>query len=393
MVLCATAILWFSPLCLQRDALAASDDADCPVVDDNPPPAIYSREDVRTGRLPETVALTRAILQVGGEAVDVVIVTDAARAQLDDSWPLLAPQTRLMLVVLETGRLLWEWVQWPQVRTGETHAADPRLHAAMGAAAVLRRSDGLAQRLYVGDKAARVWRIDLPPLSNAQNAATDWHLSLLADLAPANAAPSVQFRLAPDLVRSLDSQGAPFDGVLMASEGALPGPLNHPGNGVFFLRDYAVETHRRGESLPAVIIPSDLAPARDPRQPGAGAGWFARFQHPLEVAKDRPLTDGGRVFLVTSLPALNCDDDPLALTYVFNLSDGRAANNTLAGSVAGLGYLGGPVTEGAEIVLPGRGVAMPGAVAGDEAGFRARFTAEAIFARLVYWRDLLLDAD
>lgn len=370
--------------------------ADCPAIDGDPLPGLYSREDVAEGRLPRTAALHQLLLQIGGERIRAAIVTDAARDVLDDSWPAFLPQSRLMLVDLDSGRLIWELVQAPYTTALEAHTSDPRLIASLGAAAVLLGRDGLAQRLYVGDSSGRVWRIDLPPLSTVQASATDWQLTLLADLTPVGLSGSVEFRVAPDLVRSIDSNGRPFDGVLITSEGAITGASGDAGNGLFFLRDYAVQMRRRGEVPPDVITWPDLAlpgNAGTRTQAGVGAGWFARFRHDVEVARHRPLTDGGRVFLVTALPATACDEPPLALTYVFNLTDGRPAEETLRGTVASVGRPGGPTIENRAIVLPGLGVALPVGADGGNGRYRRRFNAEGIFARVAYWRDLLLDAE
>jgi len=372
--------------------------AGCPPNEHNLPSVRYSREDVAAGRLPETAALDRMLLQVGNERLNVAVVTDAGRDLLDDSWPDFRPQSRLMLVALATGRLIWELKQATHATAHAIFRSDPRLTAPFGAAAVLHSRDGLAKRLYVGDGHSRVWRIDLPALpqiqeSGVEEAATDWTLTLLADLTPAASDVPLQFRVAPDLVRSIDSNGTPFDGVLITSEGAVAVASDDVGNGLFFLRDYAVHMRGPGEAPPDVITWRDLAPLRSQGLAGSGAGWFAPFQTGSEIALYRPLTDGGRVFLVTASPASTCGEPALALTYVFNLSDGRPIETTVPGSVAGVGRLGGPIIEGREIVLPGRGVALPMSVEGENTRFRTRFTAEGIFARIAYWRDFLLDVD
>lgn len=377
---------------------APSAQAGCPPGDDSSPPLRYSREDVAAGRLPETAALNRMLLRVDNERVSVAIVTDAGRDLLDDSWPAFRPQSRLMLVALDSGELIWELVQAAHATAHETVSSDPRLTAPFGAASVLHSPDGIAQRLYMGDGSARVWRIDLPALLQSQEpgtqeTATDWQLTPLAELTPDGAEVPPQFRVAPDLVRSIDSTGRPFDGVLITSEGAVSAAPDAVGNGLFFLRDYAVQTRVPGEAPPAVITWPDLAPSQPQGLAGSGAGWFARFQTAAEVAHHRPLTDGGRVFLVTALPAPTCEEPPLALTYVFNLSDGRPFEATVPGFIAGVGRLGGPVIDDREILLPGRGVALPMSAEDSNRRFRARFTAHGIFARVAYWRDFLLDAD
>lgn len=377
--------------------------ASCPALDDDAPSLRYSLEDVAAGRLPQSAALERMRLQVGDERIDVAVVTDAARHELDDSWPVFQAQSRLMLVALDTGRPIWELMQAPHAAADGTATGDPRLTAALGAAAILRGADGLAQRLYVGDSASRVWRIDLPLLSTrwhagsaqsgSQQAVSASPLTLLADLTPADSAGAIRFPMAPDLVRSIDSRGTPFDGVLITSEGTVSGGSDEVGNGLFFLRDYAVGTLGVEEAPRRVITWQDLSPSQPPWVSSAGAGWFAPFQNAAEVARNRPVTDGGRVFLVTASWAAGCDAPPLALTYVLNLSDGRPFERTVPGSIAGVGPLDGPTVAGREVILPGLGIALPATADDGNRRFRSRFTAEGVFARVAYWRDLLLDAD
>ncbi|MEQ8517279.1 MAG: hypothetical protein RIC38_16905, partial [Chromatocurvus sp.] len=181
----------------------ASVSADCPPQGEALAVAGYSREDVLAGRTPRSAAVARATLSIAGERIEAAIVTDAARDQLSGDWPPLRRQTRLMLVALASGDVLWELVLSPQEASHATHASDPRLIAPLGAAAVLSGADGVARRLYAGDRAGRVWRVDLPPLARAADAATDWQVDLLADLARPGAQRSVRFSLAPDLVRSV----------------------------------------------------------------------------------------------------------------------------------------------------------------------------------------------
>ncbi|WP_162883944.1 hypothetical protein [Chromatocurvus halotolerans] len=382
--------------------------ASCPALDDDAPSLRYSLEDVAAGRLPQSAALNRMRLQVGDERIDVAVVTDAARDELGDGWPVFQPQTRLMLVALDTGLPIWELMQSPHAAADGADTSDPRLTAALGAAAILRGADGLAQRLYVGDSASRVWRIDLPLLSTrwhagsaqsgSQPAVSASPVTLLADLTPVGTAGAVQFRMAPDLVRSMDSEGTPFDGVLITSEGTVSEPSvselsDELGNGLFFLRDYAVQTRDAEEASRGVITWPDLSLSQSQSASGVGAGWFAPFRNAAEVARSRPVTDGGRVFLVTASWAAGCDEPPLALTYVFNLSDGRPFEKTIPGSIAGVGPLSGPTVTGREIILPGLGIALPATADDGTRRFRSRFTAEGVFARVAYWRNLLLDAD
>lgn len=376
-------------LCLAAAAFASEE---CPPPGEAPALERYSLEDVLAGRAPQSAAIARATLSIAGEHVDVAIVTDAARDRLGDNWPPFRRQARLMLVALPSGEVLWELLLSPHEVSHETHAGHPRLAATLGAAGVLRADDGVMQRVYAGDSAGRVWRVDLPPLARAAEAATDWQVELFADLSRQDPAPPVRFSLAPDLVRSIDAEGRPFDGLIMASEGAVSAAPAGIGNGTYFLRDYAIEPRTAVAASGPVITWRDLALSTTASRAQSGSGWFSAFQNPAEVALYRPHTDGGRVFLMTALAAGECESVLLALTYVLNVSDGRPLIDTLPGSVAGVGRLAGPRIEDGEIVLPGRGIGLR-TVSGATPGYRARFRAIGIVARVNYWRDLLLDAD
>ncbi len=347
----------------------------------------YTRDDVLAGRLPGDAPITRATLGIGDKRIDIAVVTDAGRDRLAPDWPPLRRRARLMLVALESGARLWELVVAEEATASATHAGDPRLSAALGAASALMGADGVLRRLYVGDAAGRVWRVDLPVIDEESDAVTDWQLDLLAALAPDTAPTSVAFKLPPDLVRSVDSDGVPFDGLVLVSEGAPSAALPARGNGTFFLRDYAVAPRRSSDGALTPITWSDLTTATP-----AAAGWFAPFVKPDEVAQHRPLADGGRVFLITAEATADCDEPPLARTYIFNIADGRPLADTVPGSVAGVGRLGAPRIDDHAIVLPGRGIALP-AVEAESLQYRKRFTAAGVGTAVSYWRDLLLDAD
>ena len=352
----------------------------------------YSPADVIAGRVPTDAGIARTTLSINGKRVDAAIVTDAARDRLTIDWPPFQSRTRLMLVALASGDVLRELGPQQLELSDARVSADARLTAPLGAAAVLTRADGVAYRLYAGDHAGRVWRVDLPPLTRASDAATLWRVTLLADLAPTTGNRVTGFSLAPDLVRSVDEQGRPFDGILLASgrQGATPDSQGAVGGGLFFLRDYAVSVRPPGAEASPVITASDLMPA--PAARGAGAGWVAAYQRAGEVARHSPHTDGGRVFLMTAAKTAGCDRPAVNFTYIFNLSDGRPLTDTLPGSVAGVGQLGGPGIDGHDILLPGRGIAVP-LMPGEIPRYRARFHAVGVFTRVSYWRDLLLDAD
>lgn len=369
---------------------AASEE--CALASEPPVAMRYSPADVIAGRVPADAGIARATLNIDGERVDAAIVTDAARDQLSIDWPPLHSRTRLMLVALASGEVLWELGPPQQGASSALESGDSRTTAPLGAAAVLNGVDGVAYRLYAGDHAGRVWRIELPPLNRASDAADLWQGALFADLTPTGGDPGAGFSLAPDLVRSIDAEGRPFDGIILAS-GGEPAASDSPGTiggGLFFLRDYVVNLRSPGDEAPPAITVSDLMPA--PAAMGAGAGWFAGYQRAAEVASHSPYTDGGRVFLITAAKAPECDRPSTIFTYIFNLSDGRPLTDTLPGSVAGMGRLGGPVTDGHDILLPGRGIAVP-AMSGEIPRYRARFHAVGVFTRVSYWRDLLLDAD
>lgn len=370
-------------------AAVAFASGECPLSGAAASDARYSRDDVLAGRAAQSAAITRATLEVESERIEVAVLTDASREHLGADWPPFRSEARLILVGLSSGDVIWELLLSPQEASRETHAGDPRLSAPLGAAAVLHDAQGVAQRLYVGDLVGQVWRVDLPPLAHAPDAASNWQVDLLADLARKDPAAAVRFSLSPDLVRSVDADGEPFDGLVLTSAGATPG--DPQGNGIFFLRDYAVDA-RPAEAAPLPVITwSDLALTTTAAPAETGAGWFAGFRNPAEVAQYRPLTDGGRVFLLTAVPAAECEPPP-ALAYVLNLTNGRPLVDTLPGTVAGVDWLAEPRLEGRDIVLPGRGIALQ-PVSGEAARYRARFSAAGVFARVSYWRDLLLDTD
>lgn len=363
-----------------------------PLPEEKPAPDI-SLAAVRTGAVSANGPIARVLVQAGEGVVPAAVLTDASRPALGEGWPPFPRDTRLLLVSLDSGQPLWSLARGAAMATPD-RLADPRLLAPFGRSAALVDPASLLQRLYVGDDLGRVWRVDLPPLSHPADAVLRWQLALLADLGP-GARPGPPIRQAPDLIRSVDAAGHPFDGVLVATDSDEA--AGEAGAGLFLLRDYSTGARPAGaaEAAPITreqldVVARDCAEAEEAATAcGRGPGWFAPYQHAGERARGRPLTDGGRVFLITAAAA-DCPSSPLILSYIFKVADGRPLPRYVPASVLGRGGLPGLRIEAGEIVLPGSGMTVEGDDGPDTQG---RFTRSIARGRLTYWRDLLLDRD
>jgi hypothetical protein len=322
------------------------------------------------------------------------VLTDASRPALGEGWPPFPRDTRLLLVSLDSGQPLWSLARGA-ARAGADRLTDPRLLAPFGRSAALVDPASLLQRLYVGDGLGRVWRLDLLPLSHPAEAGMRWQLDLLADLGR-GALPGPPIRQAPDLIRSVDVAGRSFDGVLVATDSDEA--MGATRAGLFLLRDYSTGARPASAPEPPPITREQLdvvaALCQEAGEAatacGGGPGWFAPYRHAGERARGRPLTDGGRVFLITAASAAGCPSSPLILSYIFNVADGRPLPRYVPGSVLGRGSLPRLRIEAGELVLPGSGVTVEG---DDGPDTQSRFTLSIARGRLTYWRDLLLDRD
>jgi type IV pilus assembly protein PilY1 len=241
----------------------------------------------------------------------------------------------LYVVDAETGALIWKAVG-PLAGVLPAATAQRFPHAEMKdsipstVSVVDTNSDGLTDRVVVGDTGGNVWRADLGGDRDGDGTATDdWKLTRLAKLGRAAASGKAndrRFFHEPDYVLSQDELG-PFDAVIIGS-GDREDPLDYgrvrtlsptvetfAQNAFYVLKDRRVATYSRDDSDPALVLsPSTLADATDNCTqdlsidrslcaPDFSNGWFIRMiEGRGEKVLAAPLTAANRIFFTSYLP-------------------------------------------------------------------------------------------
>jgi type IV pilus assembly protein PilY1 len=251
--------------------------------------------------------------------------------------------------------------------------------------AALRTPEGIIERLYFGDTGGAVWRVDLPPNRDGarDHRKAHWFLVKLADLGAdadepgGSARDDRRFFHPPDIVRSFDEFGQ-FDGVLIQSGNRAEPDEIVVENALFYIKDRVIVSG--SETLKAESnsdIPLHYADLPDQTRciagsegsaGGAGSaacadralalGWKIRYLQAGEKGLSAPLTDGGRVFASTYVPAQNpaCPRQPgEGHMRVVRLANGTAAANLTRVYDLGPGIPDAVEAVGDMILLPGRG--------------------------------------
>jgi hypothetical protein len=268
-------------------------------------------------------------------------------------------------------------------------AADPLREVSTASTPLfLFEREGIAYRAYLVDAAGGVWRVDL------QSGLDSVQLTRLADLRSlAGPGERLSFPVPPDLYRGRDDAGRAYDGLVLAA--AVDGAAGRRID-LLLLRDYP----RAGGAVSAAITFSDLVAldscATDAPDSTAtcnasrGPGWYLRAVAPGDALSSAPLIDGGRVFLTThSALTRDCNGESARrFAVVVDLPSGRSELGEDRYLTLGRQPLDGPEVSDGRIVVPGLAEAL-----GDEALSESMLQARGARGRLVYWLDLLLDAD
>ncbi|MFV0477102.1 MAG: pilus assembly protein [Parahaliea sp.] len=268
----------------------------------------------------------------------------------------------IYIVDANTGALIWKAVHGPTGERSERHYAHADMvHSIPSQPAVMRNDAGIIHRLYVGDSGGGLWRVDLPPGNAVQQRREHWFVSKIADLAEASAEGDLRFFHAPDLLRSKNSAGRAFDGLLIAS-GNRADPLEQQvKNQLFYIRDYHIVSGDRQVQSRPVLQPEDLDSAghcglaADACQPGTGNGWRLAFLQPGEKALSSPLAENGKVYLSTYMPPTESADcgggSGHSQLYVLQLGSGEAVYQQAFFDL-GAGMAPGPLLTPRGIWLP-----------------------------------------
>lgn len=302
----------------------------------------------------------------------------------------------LFVIDAQSGELLWKAVRGSGAPATDTRFEHPALSDSFPSRpAALRDGRGIIYRLYVGDSGGAVWRVDLPPGSGPNHRAQHWSISKFAQLDGAAAEDDRRFFHPPDLVRSMDAQGTPFNGVLIASGNRAAAGATGVRDGLFYLRDYAIEPGP-AEPVQPTPITYDALPDHSACESGADTacdadsrGWRLMFPGAGEKGLSSPLTEAGEVFFTTFVPPTL--DERCAggaghsLLYRIRLDDGSAAGEGGRATVVGEGLAHAVLAVGDALLLPGLG--LPADETDSETPPRKLIPQRGSTLYQLYWRE------
>ena len=237
----------------------------------------------------------------------------------------------------ETGALIWKAVGPTSLSLpvgGSNVFRHPNLVDSIPSTLTIvdTNSDGLTDRIVVGDTGGNVWRADLGPDtdSSPNGTADDWKLTLLAKLgrhAGSGKANDRRFFHEPDFVLSQDEAG-PFDAVVIGS-GDREDPLDYgrekvgsvetfAENWLYMIKDRKVGINAATDSdASAIRTHSSLtnltdnclqAGASSGCNPDLANGWrIALNQGKGEKMLSAPLTAANRIYFTSYLPPRSND--------------------------------------------------------------------------------------
>ena len=210
--------------------------------------------------------------------------------------------TTLRLVQAQTGELLWSG---GTESSAQQQLFDAASRFAGSYVALDTDTDGLHDRIYAGDLAGRLWRVELHNGMPARSFAT---ARLFADfsLAPSGADGRSAFMAPPDISLQRDRSGVPW--LLIAIGTAGP----NAGNRIYLLRDDAVRPDDAARATAAPVTSAGLQPYTGDSAAG-GTGYFVDIGPDQALASS--ITVDGKVSIAIARVPVGADGTaPVAAT-------------------------------------------------------------------------------
>lgn len=215
------------------------------------------------------------------------------------------------------GSLVWKatYADPASVTTTEFQHTELKDSIPAEVALVDTNNDQLADRLYVIDTAARLWRGDMP--SSTTEIRNKWALTLLADFGRHESNTVANDRRSfhgVDVVRSSDADGSYYGVVIGTGDRANPKEITHD-NKLIVVKDRKVFDASTGTISDTTGLPYELDDLGDITDnclqvdpdncavtPDLSIGWFMTLSETGEKVLSSPLTVSGTIFFSTYLP-------------------------------------------------------------------------------------------
>lgn len=312
----------------------------------------------------------------------------------------------IYIVDAATGNLIWKAVQSGST-TNQAYVNGALTDSFPSAVTTFdSNSNGITDRLYVGDSGGAVWRVDLPEGSDANQRRDHWKMTKLAELGNGSGADDRRFFHAPDVVNTRDSVGH-YHGVIISS-GNRADPLETTvDNYLYLIKDRVTVS---GGSVTTVVDETNISSADNLvditdvcitgdetacASADLSLGWKLAMEANGEKGLAPPLTAGGIIFATAYLPeggtGSTCEPkEGSGRLYAISLKDGSVSlplSATINGDYKenrytdiGPGIPPGAKPLGDQILLPGTGIDGNQIV---DTGGRSRWK--------IYWRETGVD--
>jgi type IV pilus assembly protein PilY1 len=265
-------------------------------------------------------AATIAQLRIGGATRTVLVFGGGYDPRQDAAGPPLEDATGRAVYIVDarTGERLW-WAGHADALDADLRFLDMKNSIPSDVRVIDTNADGFADRMYVGDMGARVWRFDI---DNEANEVDDLAITgaVFASVGTQDDAGNRRFYYPPSVARTIDDRAGSFLTVSLGS-GHRENPL---GTGVadrfYVFRDANVFGPARDVSgkpvYPAPIGEGMLLDITDDPTPeldllNARAGWRLRLVTSGEKVLAPALTADNKIFFTTYLPTVvqqpSCD--------------------------------------------------------------------------------------
>lgn len=275
-----------------------------------------------------------------------------------------------------TGELIWKVTGAATPLNTNTVLHEPNLtHSIPSAVTALdSNSNGVVDRLYVGDTGSVVWRVDLPEGTTADHRQNRWSITKLGNFWNASGRQDRRFFHPPDVVQTKDELGN-YDGILIQSGDRANPTETRDSNYVFYIKDRNIASGVPPQpaapktAADGVYSMDDLADTTSCVSAGCtmlnyGNGWKLFLEGRGEKGLAAPLVVNVHVFFTTYTPPISVNScsppEGNGELYIVKLKDGSASFSPNRGFTLGPGIPPAVTAVGADtVIIPSKGVVNP----------------------------------
>lgn len=237
-------------------------------------------------------------------------------------------------------------------------------------------SNGIVDRLYVGDTGSVVWRVDLPEGFEPNHRKDHWSITKLGNFWSASGSQDRRFFHPPDIVKTKDSLGS-YDGIIIQTGDRANPTETRDKNYVFYIKDRNIQSGAPpalpGTPAEGVLNINDLADTTTCVNAGCvmlnySNGWKIELEGRGEKGLSSPVVVNGKVFFTTYTPSISTNScsapEGGGQLYIVDIQDGAAAFGLAREFTLGAGIPAAVTAVGHDtVIIPSTGIINPFALA------------------------------